>query len=56
MISALNAEVAKWNLDHLIAAKRQPYWASVDVVDEYTVRINVKKWINTIFESFESGT
>ena len=32
--SHFNAEVAKWNLDQQIAAKRQPYWVSVDMLDE----------------------
>jgi peptide/nickel transport system substrate-binding protein len=51
--SAFNAEVAKWNLDLMIAAKRQPYWGSVEVVNENTVRVYITKWINTIMSSFQ---
>ena len=51
--SAFDANVAKWNLDLIIAAKRQPYWKSVDVIDTNTIRINVTQWVNTIMSSFQ---
>lgn len=54
--SHFNAEVAKWNLDNQIAAKQQPYWNSVDVLDEYTVRVNFKEWRNTMFATFCDGS
>ncbi len=51
--SAFNADVAKWNLDLMMAAKRQPYWKSTEVKDPYTIRIYVTKWINTIMSTFQ---
>jgi peptide/nickel transport system substrate-binding protein len=50
--SRLNAEVAKWNLDNQINAKQQPYWSNVEVMGDYTVKINFKEWRNTMFASF----
>jgi peptide/nickel transport system substrate-binding protein len=54
--SLLTAEVAKWNLDKWITAKRQPDWKSVDILDEYTIRLNVKEWKNTIMYTLIGGT
>ena len=44
-----NAEAVKWNLDAHIAAKTSAAatWTSIDVVDEYTVRVNLKEYRNT---------
>jgi peptide/nickel transport system substrate-binding protein len=45
-----NATVAKWNMDLLIGAKYS-YWAnisSVDILDDYNVRLNISKWSNSI--------
>ena len=50
--SDFNASVAKWNLDNFIDAKMQPNWASVDVVDDYTVRVNFTKWQSTLLNTF----
>jgi peptide/nickel transport system substrate-binding protein len=44
--SDFNAEVAKWNLDNYL--KQETNWSSVDVIDDYTIRINFKQWINTL--------
>ena len=38
--SDLNAGVAKWNLDNLIQARKAPNWGSVDILDDYTIRVN----------------
>ncbi len=46
--SELNAEVAKWNLQHSIDAKLIVGASSIDIVDNYTVRINMSAWINTL--------
>ncbi len=54
--SIFNAEVAKWNLDNQIAAKTQATWASVDIIDEYTIRLNLTNWSNTILRSFGDGS
>ncbi len=50
-----DAAAAKWNLDQQIAAKTQPFWASVDVIDNYTVRVNFVKWSNTNLNTFADG-
>jgi peptide/nickel transport system substrate-binding protein len=46
--SALNAEVAKWCLDNAIEAGKGTYWKSVEIVDNYTVRINLSQWNHTV--------
>jgi len=52
-----NAEAAKFNLDALKAGKNPGTddWASIDVIDPYTVRINLLKYSN-IFLSRLGGT
>jgi len=47
-----NAEAVKWNYEHLIASGKQPNWISVDVVDEYTARLNMTEWQNTAMYQF----
>jgi peptide/nickel transport system substrate-binding protein len=44
-----NAQAAKWNLDlYLARATGSPAdWKSIDIVDDYTVRINLKTFKNT---------
>jgi peptide/nickel transport system substrate-binding protein len=54
--SDFNAEVAKWNLDNMINARMQPDWASVDIIDDYTVRVNFSKWTNTLPSSFSDAS
>ena len=50
--SDFNASVAKWNLDNFIDAKMQANWASVDVIDDYTIRVNFTRWQNTLLSTF----
>jgi peptide/nickel transport system substrate-binding protein len=50
--SDFNAEVAKWNLDNYINAKLEPYWASVDIIDDYTIRVSITEWNSFILASF----
>jgi peptide/nickel transport system substrate-binding protein len=50
--SGFNAEVAKWNLDNYINARMEPYWTSVDILDDYTIRVNFNEWSNTLPSSF----
>ena len=52
--SDFNAEAVKWNLDQMLAAKRPgtETWKSIDIVDDYTVRINLTQWDNTITGNF----
>jgi peptide/nickel transport system substrate-binding protein len=53
--SDFNADVAKWNLDQQIAAKKTVDWKSVDVVDPYTIRINVVGYKNTLLTNLSGG-
>jgi len=48
--SDLNAKVVKFNLDNYIAAKssRSTTWSSVDALDDYTVRVNLISYQNTM--------
>jgi peptide/nickel transport system substrate-binding protein len=51
--SDLNATVVKWNLDQQKANKKPitQYFSSVDVVDNYTVKISISKYQNTILSN-----
>jgi peptide/nickel transport system substrate-binding protein len=51
--SDLNAKVVKWNLDKQKEYKKPitAYFSSVDVVDDYTVKISISKFQNTILQN-----
>ena len=51
-----NAKAAKWNLDITLAKKQgtAAKWTSIDVVDDYTIRINLKEFQNVILTGLES--
>jgi ABC-type transport system substrate-binding protein len=51
-----NATVAKWSIDLLIAAKISDYVnvSSVDIVDNYTVRLNIANYTNSILNTLAS--
>jgi peptide/nickel transport system substrate-binding protein len=51
-----NAEAVKWNYDTWIEAGRSPHWESVDVLDDYTVRVNLLSWRNTDMSAFSRRT
>ena len=53
--SDFNAKVAKWNLDLQIEAKKTTNWTSVDIIDDYTIRINVVEYKNTLLTGLASG-
>lgn len=53
--SDFNAALCKWNLDMQIAAKRTTEWTSIDVVDDYTIRINVSQYKNTMLSTLAGG-
>jgi peptide/nickel transport system substrate-binding protein len=53
--SDFNATVVKWNLENVMAAKQAPNWASVDIIDDYTVRINLSKFQNTMWSGFNAS-
>jgi peptide/nickel transport system substrate-binding protein len=51
----LNAQAAKWNLDQIIKAGKEQYWKSVDIIDEFSFRVNFNKWTNTNLQDFGGG-
>jgi peptide/nickel transport system substrate-binding protein len=53
--SDFNASVVKWCFDLIMAAKKAPNFVSVEAVDDYTVRINLKTYQNTDFTGMSSG-
>jgi len=55
--SDLTGEVVKWNFDQLLNAKLGPYreWESIDLIDDYTIKINVKTYENTILNTLASA-
>jgi len=53
--SDFNATVAKWNMDLNIAAKKTTDWTSVDIIDDYTVRINFPVYKNTTLTNMATG-
>lgn len=55
--SDLTAEVVKWNFDVCIAAKLSKLadYKSVEVIDTYTVRINLKQYTNTLMSDLTTN-
>jgi peptide/nickel transport system substrate-binding protein len=53
--SDFNASVVKWNYELIMAAKKAPNFVSVDVVDDYTLKITVKTYQNTDLTGMFSG-
>jgi peptide/nickel transport system substrate-binding protein len=53
--SDFNAQAVKWNLDLQIEAGKATDWESVDVINDYTVRINIPGYKNTILTGLGSG-
>ena len=53
-----NATAAKWNLDRMLSANvsTTATWSGVDIVDNYTIRINLKSYQNTILNGLEGTT
>jgi peptide/nickel transport system substrate-binding protein len=52
--SDFNATVAKWCMDNTIASMTQPYWQSVDIINDYAIRLNLNQWTNTIVTGLDS--
>jgi len=55
--SDFNAAVAKWNIDMMVTNKVSSDWtniSTVDIIDEYTIKINVIKYQNTILNTLSS--
>ena len=43
-----NATAAKWAMDQWINAKKAPQWKSVEIIDDYTIRLNLTNWENSV--------
>jgi len=56
--SEFNAEVAKWNLDQYRAGTRPELKkvSSIDVVDDYTIKITLTQFDNTIVYNLSNGS
>ena len=52
--SDLKADVVKWNFDLQMEAGKATNWVSVDVVDDYTIKITVKVYQNTSLSGVSS--
>ena len=50
-----NAQAVKFNYDAQIAAKKAPYWKSIDVIDDLTVRVNLTRWTNGVMYTFDGA-
>ena len=50
--SDFNAEVAKWNVENMIKSGLVSSWSSVDVIDDYAIKVNLKQWVNTTLSDF----
>jgi peptide/nickel transport system substrate-binding protein len=53
--SELTAQIVKWNLDNLktgTLTSSSSAWKSIEVVDDYTVKINLFQWMNSAVRSF----
>jgi peptide/nickel transport system substrate-binding protein len=52
--TAFNAAAVKWNWEQYVAAKRPefPPYTSVDIIDDYTLKVNMVQWDNTILTAF----
>jgi peptide/nickel transport system substrate-binding protein len=53
--SDFNAKAVKWNMDRMIESKKVPDWQSVDIVNDYTVRLNIKAYKNIILTQLATG-
>jgi len=47
-----NADAVKFNFDAIIASHMQPFWSSTEVVDTYTLKLQLTSWSNLILGSF----
>jgi peptide/nickel transport system substrate-binding protein len=50
-----NAKAAKWNMDQSIKANAVKGFVSVDVVDDYTIRVNTDKYQNNFLNYLSSS-
>jgi len=53
--SDFNAAVVKWCWDLILAAKKAPNVTSVDIIDDYNIKVTFKVYQNTDLASFSGG-
>jgi peptide/nickel transport system substrate-binding protein len=53
--SDFNASVVKWCFENSMAAKKLPNFSSVEVLDDYTIKITLKTYQNTDLTSVSGG-
>jgi ABC-type transport system substrate-binding protein len=53
--SDFNAAVVKFMYDAQIASKKATNWKSVEIIDDYTVKVNIIKWTATTLAGFSDG-
>ncbi len=51
-----NAEAVKFNFDALMEAQQQPFWVSTEVIDTYTLKLNVTSFNNMIIGTFADSS
>lgn len=51
-----NADAVKFQLDKVIEAKgnNSKYWTSVDIIDNYTIKLNLTKFLNTFWQDISN--
>ena len=51
--SLFNSEAVKWNLEQYLAAKTSgtEKFKSIETIDDYTIRINLKEWDSTVIDN-----
>jgi ABC-type transport system substrate-binding protein len=56
--TVFNAEAAKYNMDHWLAkgGSQVAGWKSIDIIDDYTIRLNLTDFKNTILSQLASST
>jgi peptide/nickel transport system substrate-binding protein len=47
-----NAQAVKFCFDAEIQAKKVPFWSSVEVIDDYTVKVKLNQWRNYVLNTF----
>jgi peptide/nickel transport system substrate-binding protein len=50
-----NADAVKWNWEKVIEAERAADWESVEVIDDYTVLLYIKRYTNIILTGLAGG-
>jgi ABC-type transport system substrate-binding protein len=53
--SDFNANVVKFDFDTVISKNKAPYWKSVAVIDDYTVKVTLNYWVNIAMASFSDS-